>query len=355
MYMDKYTKPLLERDFIEIKKIPHISIIITAYNAEKTIEQCLKAIKNSDYEDYEIIVIDDGSQDKTSEIAKLYADRIIRKDKNLKLNAARKIGLNSAIGDIIVNIDSDIIIKPDIISRIASYFKNNPRACALTGKLDKNCPFLSYFSQYKNLYMNYIFSKIPEKVSFLYGSIFAIKKDLVYLYRSNAKRADDTEFGQHLSAKNIKINFLKDLEVTHLKQYTFLSWVKNDFFIPFDWGRIFIKYKGWKQLGNRGMGYVHSPKEQLVCVVLAPSIVLMSIVSLFGYSLGFLILILLFVWLLLNMSFIRFLIKEKSIDFGIRSIFVTFFDNIVMATGILSGFISEIFSILTKKEKNERD
>ena len=45
-----------------------ISIIVTAYNAEKTIERCLNSILNNKYDDYEIIVVNDGSTDKTAEL-----------------------------------------------------------------------------------------------------------------------------------------------------------------------------------------------------------------------------------------------------------------------------------------------
>lgn len=46
--------------------MPHISVIVPVYNREKTLERCLKAIRASEYKDYELIVIDDASQDATS-------------------------------------------------------------------------------------------------------------------------------------------------------------------------------------------------------------------------------------------------------------------------------------------------
>ena len=55
-----------------------ISIIVTAYNAEKTIERCLNSILNNKYDDYEIIVVNDGSTDKTEEIVQLFASEKIR-------------------------------------------------------------------------------------------------------------------------------------------------------------------------------------------------------------------------------------------------------------------------------------
>ena len=50
-----------------------LSIITPAYNTEKTIEDCLKSVRASNYRDYELIVVDDGSDDPTYEIASRYA------------------------------------------------------------------------------------------------------------------------------------------------------------------------------------------------------------------------------------------------------------------------------------------
>jgi len=54
-----------------------IAVIIPAYNEEESIEKCLKSIKKQTYKDYEIIVVNAESTDKTAEIAAKYADRII--------------------------------------------------------------------------------------------------------------------------------------------------------------------------------------------------------------------------------------------------------------------------------------
>jgi len=57
-----------------------VSVIIPAYNEEKFIEQCLLSVRNQTYKQFELIVVDDGSKDRTVEISKKYADLIINQN-----------------------------------------------------------------------------------------------------------------------------------------------------------------------------------------------------------------------------------------------------------------------------------
>jgi hypothetical protein len=144
-----------------------------------------------------------------------------------------------------------------------------------------------------------------------------------------------------LARLGFQISFLRELEVVHLKRYDFVAFVRNDFMIPFEWAKIFIAQKGWRELGKRGTGYLHSPKEQLASVILAPLIVGFFTLSIHSKSLLSMTGALIFIWLLLNHKFFLFLMREKGLLFGIQSVFVTFFDHVIMATGIICGVISK--------------
>jgi cellulose synthase/poly-beta-1,6-N-acetylglucosamine synthase-like glycosyltransferase len=257
-----------------------------------------------------------------------------------KRSHVRNCGIEASGGQIIVNIDSDIIIKPDTLARIADYFSRHPDIHAVTGLLAKEHPHRGFFSQYKNLYMNYIFSKLPEKVTFLYGSIHAFRRQDAKAYDSDIETADDTAFGQRLVAEGKQIGFIKELEVVHLKKHDSLSFIKNDFRIPFDWAKIFLKYQGFKQLGKHKTGFAHSPKEQLISIILAPVILLAGILSFSGQLHFAHIFSLIMIWLLLNIRFFVFLAREKGLVFIAQAIFVTFLDNIVMFLGVVCGFTS---------------
>lgn len=93
-----------------------ISVIITIYNREKFLEECLLSLKNQTYKNFEAIMIDDGSTDNSLEIAKKYQEE----DSRFKLIAsehvgfpeAKNIGLRNVNGDFIIFLDSDDSVYP---------------------------------------------------------------------------------------------------------------------------------------------------------------------------------------------------------------------------------------------------
>ena len=91
---------------------PKISIIITVYNVEKYISQCLDSAINQSLKDIEIIIVDDCGSDKSMDIAKEYAKndsriKIIKNSQNMGLFLTRCEGIKSAAGEYIFNLDSD--------------------------------------------------------------------------------------------------------------------------------------------------------------------------------------------------------------------------------------------------------
>ena len=86
-----------------------ISIIVPIYNAEKYIEKCLDSLINQTKKELEIILINDGSKDKTEEIIKKYKDDRIRyfKNKNQGIGKTRNFGIEKATGEYLMFIDSD--------------------------------------------------------------------------------------------------------------------------------------------------------------------------------------------------------------------------------------------------------
>ncbi|MEN4005888.1 MAG: glycosyltransferase [Methanobacteriaceae archaeon] len=93
-----------------------ISIIIPTLNSEKTLEQCLKSIENQSYQNYEVIVVDGGSEDKTVEIAEKFNAKVI--NANIKnMSKQTNIGISNSNGRYIYRVDSDVILNPKILEK----------------------------------------------------------------------------------------------------------------------------------------------------------------------------------------------------------------------------------------------
>lgn len=316
--------------------IPALSVLVCSYNNEGMLDQCLTAIRQSTFTGYELIVVDDGSTDGSFQVAERLADKAIRQNNNSGRSHARNTCATHARSDIFVFIDSDIIITSHTLFHIYDFFQHQHEIAAVTGYLSKQHINTNFPSQYKNLYMHYVFIHQPKEVSFLYGSIHAMRRDAYLPYGDIVKIADDTALGQRLIEQGRKIYLLRELEVIHLKRYTLASLLKNDFLIPRDMAVIFIRLKGWKQLGRNNTGFVHSSKRQLLSIIIASSSLLLLILPLPVLIPGLLLL----TWAILMFPFILFLSKEKNWLFGIQSFVFTFIDQLVMATGIIAGFIT---------------
>jgi len=100
-----------------------LSVIIPAFNEEKYIAKTLRALRNQTIKDFEIIIKDGKSSDRTVEIAKKHADEVIS-ERDLSAADARNQGARYANGDILVFVDADTELPPYALERFANLMKN---------------------------------------------------------------------------------------------------------------------------------------------------------------------------------------------------------------------------------------
>lgn len=108
---------------------PLVTVFIPVYNAEKYIAESLESILNQTYDNLEIILVDDGSTDKSVEIIKSYDDpriRLIQNEKNMGIPYTRNVGLDHANGKYMAIMDSDDISLPERIEKQVRYLEENP-------------------------------------------------------------------------------------------------------------------------------------------------------------------------------------------------------------------------------------
>lgn len=126
-----------------------LSVIIPAYNVEKYIERCINSVLNQYLKNIEIIVIDDGSKDKTSDICLKISENnkniIYKKVQNGGCSAARNLGVSMAKGKYIAFLDSDDWVDSDMYINMIEEAEKNQADIVICGfkKLDENKNLLS--------------------------------------------------------------------------------------------------------------------------------------------------------------------------------------------------------------------
>src|SRR5437870_1827165 len=113
-----------------LQRYPRVSVVVCAYNAERTMDQCLASLAVLNYPDYEVIVVNDGSRDGTLAIAESYDFCRIINQSNYGLSVARNVGAEAAMGDIVAYTDSDCVADPDWLTYLVAKMEaNNLAAC----------------------------------------------------------------------------------------------------------------------------------------------------------------------------------------------------------------------------------
>lgn len=140
-----------------------LSVVISAYNEEKRIEECLRSVSFAD----ELIVVDNTSTDKTAEITRKYTSKVFSRENNLMLNVNKNFGFSKATGDWILSLDADERITPELqkeIKRVINNSKVNgfwiPRKNIIFGKWIKHT---GWYPDYQLRLIRRGKGKFPEK------------------------------------------------------------------------------------------------------------------------------------------------------------------------------------------------
>ena len=178
---------------MEGKKMKKISVIIPVYNTEKYLKRCLDSIIRQNFQDIEIIIVNDSSTDNSLEIIKEYLkqdDRIIliNKEKNEGLSAARNSGIKIAKGEYILHIDSDDWIEQNYFKDMYEFAEKNKADIVISDFYkDFNNGNIEYIQDQIGFKSSELFKEETIKKIFLLEGYNAVWNKLIKikLYREN--------------------------------------------------------------------------------------------------------------------------------------------------------------------------
>jgi glycosyltransferase involved in cell wall biosynthesis len=330
-----------------------ISFVIPMYNGEKTIAKTLESLKSVDYDDFEVIVVDDCSTDSSVEIVKKFNCQLVRADKKLGAALARNVGVENSKGDLIFFIDADILVYPDCAKRVAKTFEENQDVVAVVGVLSKDNPYSNFSSQYKNFHMHYYMKNMPRYISCVYTSVTAIRRDTfkkVGFFDSKTCRVcnasvEDIDLGQRISDAGFKIMLDPELQVVHMRNFTLRALISNDFRRAIDWSLLFLQKSGLKRSIHDGV-FAYLPVSAIIGTIISPFILLSILLFFISMNKLFfgLFIILSMIFIFLNFSFLKFVKQEKGLQFFIKSTIFIYTDNIIAIAGSFIGLLMTIFS-----------
>ncbi|MEH2435535.1 MAG: glycosyltransferase [Nostoc sp.] len=191
--------------------MPKVSVIIPAYNAEQTIRETIASVQQQTFQDFELIVINDGSKDRTGEIVQSIKDERLQifSYENGGLPVARNRGISHANGEFIAFLDADDLWTTDKLERQLMVLEQNPGAgvayswtCFMD--VDKQGKPLSFLPSPKYSFAGNVYEKLLVSDFIHSGSNTLVRQqaiDSVGEFDPTLKSCEDWDYWLRLAAR----------------------------------------------------------------------------------------------------------------------------------------------------------
>ncbi len=318
---------------------PKFSVIIPARDAEATIADCLGALLHQQGlthgSDYEIILVDDGSQDKTAQIAEELGVKVIRQP-NAGPAAARNTGVEHALGDLVCFTDADCIPTPDWLSQMVAPF-NNPDVIGVKGAyLCREKKPVPRFVQQEFEYKYQALAKLP-KIDFIDTYSAAYRKSIFlenggFDPRFPVPSVEDQEFSFRLARKGYHLAFQPAAHVYHSHDLTLWQYIRRKWGIGY-WKAFMLRWLPEKTLSDS-----YTPASQRAQILLIALLGLAIVGSLFYTPLLWVALVVFLLFLVSASPFLRLVAKNDPLVL-ISAVPLLMVRALALGFGLLAGFL----------------
>lgn len=208
-----------------------ISVIIPNHNGNAYIGKCLEAVFSSRYENFEVLVVDDCSEDNSVEIIKRFPCKLIRLERHEGASKARNIGALNSKGDVLFFIDADCLLKEDTLSIVSRSFSSAEPETVIGGTYTR-MPFdKGFFSIFQSVFINYFETKKADEPDYIATHAMIIS---ARTFRKSGgfpedfmPILEDVELSHRLRRQGCRLIMNPEIQVQHIFSFTLSKSLRN--------------------------------------------------------------------------------------------------------------------------------
>lgn len=220
---------------------PPLSVVIPVRDGGHHLGRCLRGLRASTYQEFELLVVDDASIDGSADLAKSFGARVVRHDLPRGPAAARNAGVEAASAPWVFFLDADVVVHPETLGRALAHVEADPGLTALFGSYDDRPATTHWVGRFRNLLHHYVhqqghFESDRRPAHTFWTGCGLIRRRAFLdlggfdpdLYHRPA--IEDIELGYRLTRAGHRIALARDVQATHLKDWTLRQMVRTDLF-----------------------------------------------------------------------------------------------------------------------------
>lgn len=212
---------------------PTVSLLMPVHRDSSAFRQALEAVRVLDPQPDELVIAVDGPDDELVSLALSRGARVVQLRARRGPAVARNAAARAARGEVLFFIDSDVVVRPDVIGRVRDHFASHADVSAVIGSYDDEPAEPNFFSQYKNLLNHFVHQHAHREGTTFWGACGAVRRSVFAELGGFDKRyprptVEDIELGYRIVDSGGRIEVLKDLQVKHLKRWTARTLLSSD-------------------------------------------------------------------------------------------------------------------------------
>ncbi len=208
-----------------------ISIVIPAYNAGKTISACLEAALASHDEHFEIVVVDDASEDNTVALTRQFPCRLVALSRHVGASGARNIGAKQSRGGILLFTDADCLLQANTLTEVRKSVNGSKRDTIVGGTYTPCSEDGGFFSDFQSTLIHYAETKRAARPDYVATHAMAVERET--FRRSGGFREaflpilEDVEYSHRIRRTGVRLVMNPRILVGHIFNFSLVSSMGN--------------------------------------------------------------------------------------------------------------------------------